>query len=289
MQEIYSELLQLGRDGGAGSKFIRMSERYADGGWQGAVKKADGLFSRPFNGGTVLDFGSKFGHLAPVLKSMGAGQVVNVDVDDEYLRDGERFIGEVTGARFVKSDDCHLDLESESVDFVLMKEVISHINPALLFTCFQEVARVMQPGAELVVSDGNNLDRPEVREDLMSKWCEWEHGASRELGSNYQTMRGRMIAKAFPDLPPERVDYFARNTSGLHTDRLIATVRRAVEQNTFVERPHRKGQLPVHPGYGTVMERGFNAQWVIGALAEHGLRGEAVPNDEDAAFVVRAS
>jgi hypothetical protein len=44
----------------------------------------------------------------------------------------------------------------------------------------------------------------------------------------------------------------------------------------------------VHPGYGTVMERGFHAADVIARLAEHGLRGEQVDNPEGPAFVVRA-
>jgi SAM-dependent methyltransferase len=287
MQEIYTQILELGRVSGAGSKFIRMSELYASGAWERTSAKLS-FFTRPLSGGTVLDYGSKFGHLTPVLKSLGAARVINVDVDEEYLRDGERFIGQLTGATFVRSEDCYLNLESDSVDFVLMKEVISHINPAFLFTCFQEVARVMKPGAELVISDGNNLDLAEVKDGLMESWCQWEHGTSKDLGSNYQAMRARMIAKAFPNLPEDRVNYFARNTSGLHTGRLLETVRRAVEDGSFIERPHRKGQLPVHPGYGTVMERGFHSVDVIARLAEHGLRAEQVDNPEGPAFVVRA-
>src|ERR1044072_7003474 len=170
MQEIYTQILELGRVSGAGSKFIRMSELYASGAWERTSAKLS-FFTRPLSGGTVLDYGSKFGHLTPVLKSLGAARVINVDVDEEYLRDGEGFIG--------------------------------HINPAFLFTCFQEVARVMKPGAELVISDGNNLDLAEVKDGLMESWCQWEHGTSKELGSNYQAMRARMLAKAFPNLPED--------------------------------------------------------------------------------------
>jgi len=286
-QDIYDRLLQAGEQGGAGSKFVRMSRHYASGHWRhGAGKPA--LFSRPFNGGTVVDYGSKFGHLTPILLAAGAGHVINVDVDDEYLRDGERFIGRETGAAYVKSDDCYLDIESGSVDFVLMNEVISHVNPSLLYTCLGEVARILKPGGEVVVWDVNNLDDPEVRATLAEDYCRWEHGESTDLGSNYQAMRGRMIRKAFPGLSDEQVGYYARNTSGLHTDRLLTTVRRAVEGGPFVERPHRKGQLPVHPGYGTVMERGFHASEVVALLAEHGLRGEQL-KDDGVAYVVRAA
>ena len=285
LEMTFQKILETGREGGAGSKFIRMSERYADGAWQSGVSKLQ-LFSRPFDGGTVLVFGSKFGHTAPLFQSLGAGQVINVDVDDEYLRDGERFIAPLTGARYVKSDDCYLDLESGVVDFVLMKEVISHINPALLYTCFAEVARVLKAGGEVVISDGNNLDKPEVAEGLQRLYCEWDHGSSTDLGSNYRAMRGKIIAKAFRSLTPEEVAYYARNTAGLYGERLIETVRRGIE-GRFVERPHRQGAVPIHPSYGTSMERGFTASGVIEMLGEHGIRAEQLENSVDVALVVR--
>lgn len=245
-------------------------------------------FSRPYAGGTVLEFGCKFGHLTPVFQSLGAGQVINVEVDDEYLRDGERFIGSASGARYVKSDDCYIDVESDSVDFVLAKEVISHINPALLHTFYSEVARVLRPGGEIVISDGNNLDLPEVREALLESYCQWEHGTSKELGSNYQTMRERLIRRAFPELSDDEVAYYARNTSGMHGDRLRETVKRSLEGGTFTERPHRRGQLPIHPGYGTAMERGFHTWDIVSDLEKHGFATEVLPR-EDVAAIVRGT
>lgn len=287
LQPIYDRILRLGGEGGAGTKFLRMSKRYAEGGWRYGTDKLQ-KFSRPFDGGTVLEFGCKFGHLTPVFQSLGAGAVINVDVDEEYLRDGERFIGTTCSARYVKSDDCYVEIESDSVDFVLAKEVISHINPALLHTFYSEISRVLKPGGEIVISDGNNLDRPDVREGLLEGYCAWEHGTSKELGSNYEAMRGRIIAKAFPKLADDQISYYARNTSGLHGDRLIETVRRGVEEGVFTERPHRKGQLPIHPGYGTAMERGFHASDVISALEQHGFSAELLPSD-DVALIVRGA
>lgn len=285
IEQTFSQILDDGRAGGAGTKFIRMSERYASGIWRGGMDKLE-RFSRPYDGGTVLEFGCKFGHLSPVFLSLGAGQVINVDVDDEYLRDGEKFIGAVCAARYVKSDDCYIDVESSSVDFVLAKEVISHINPSLLHTFYSEVSRVLKPGGEIVISDGNNLDRADVRDSLMTGYCAWEHGSSKELGSNYQAMRERMIRKAFPKLSDDRIAYYARNTSGLHGERLLGTVERAVDGGRFVERPHRPGQLPIHPGYGTAMERGFHATDIFSAMEQHGLEPELLPSD-DVALIVR--
>lgn len=285
LDEIFNRILDDGRAGGAGTKFIRISELYAGGSWRRGIGKLE-KFSRAYGGGTVLEFGCKFGHLSPVLQSLGAGEVINVDVDDEYLRDGEKFIGAVCAARYVKSDDCYIDVVSNSVDFVLAKEVISHINPSLLHNFYSEVSRVLKPGGEIVISDGNNLDRADVREGLLEGYCAWEHGTSKELGSNYQAMRERIIRKAHPRLTDEQAAHYACNTSGLHGKRLLDTVARAVEGGGFIERPHRPGQLPIHPGYGTAMERGFHATDIFSAMEQHGLEPELLPSD-DVALIVR--
>ena len=260
----------------AGRKFQRMSERYRDGHWENTVRKL-GLFSRPIGGGTFLDFGCKFGHLTPLLKEFGAGQVISVDVDDEYLRDGAKFIGERFGSTYVKSDDCYLEIPSNSVNFILVNEVISHINPMLLDIFYSECARVLKVGGEIVISDGNNFSHYKTRSDLIDWYTLWESGSSKEFrDSNYTKQRYVLIKNAFKEerLPPDQIEYYARNTSGLFGGRLIETVRRAIEGGTFTERPHRPGMPPIHPGYGVAMERAFYPLQVEMSLRTYGLRTE---------------
>lgn len=260
----------------AGKKFQRMCDRYRNGHWQKTVKKL-ALFSRPLNGGTFLDFGCKFGHMTPLLKEYGAGQVISVDVDDEYLAEGSKFIAPRFGSTYIKSDDCYLEIASNSVDFILVNEVISHINPSLLDIFYAECARVLKVGGEIVISDGNNFSHYKTRSDLIDWYALWESGSSKEFGdTNYTKQRFVILRRAFKDkeLSQEQLEYYARNTSGLAGERLIETVRRAIDEGVFTERPHRPGIPPIHPAYGVAMERAFYPLQVEMSLRTYGLRTE---------------
>jgi SAM-dependent methyltransferase len=276
LEQVYGDLYEDSVKQDAGGKFQRMSERYRDGHWEKTVRKL-GLFSRPLEGGTFLDFGCKFGHLTPLLKEFGASSVISVDVDDEYLADGARFIGERFGSRYVKSDDCYLEIASNSVDFILVNEVISHINPSLLDVFYGECARVLKVGGELVISDGNNFSHYGTRVDLIDWYAQWESGSSKEFGdTNYEKQRFVLLRRAFKErrLPEEQLRYYAHNTSGLFGERLIETVRRALDEGVFTERPYRPGTPPIHPGYGVAMERAFYPLQVEMSLRTYGLRTE---------------
>lgn len=296
----YDRLLEQGRAGGAGTKFLKLTERYGEVWPKNLVRLR--MFKAALDGATFLDFGCKFGHTTPVLKRLGVAHVVSVDVDEEYLRDGERFIGRAYGSTYRRSEDCLIDVPSNSVDCVYANEVISHINPRDLETFYAEAARVLKTGGELVICDENNLADPAKRRELIAMAGQWDGGSSKELGSNYEAQRRKILRKALPDLDEERAAYFARNTAGLHGERLVETVRRALEGVSFIERPHRPGAIAINPNHGTAMERGFYPVHVVLALAAHGLAAEevcgpdggpAVPSEaEDGCahpFVVRAT
>ena len=280
LDDEYRRLYDDGLSGGAGSKYLRMFERLKDGLWRDFMVRPH-LFSNPVADSVVLDFGCKFGQVTPILKALGAAQVISVDVDDEYLRDGARFVGSRYGSIHLKSDECYVDVESNSVDLVFASEVISHIHPALLYTFYEEMARVLTPGGEILIGDANNIAHLPTRLERVENYREWEQGSSAELGSNYLRQRRKLLEKNFRELDDERLDYFARNCSGLHSKRLLATVRRALETGEFTERPYRPGQVPVHPSYGVMMERGFHPLQVEIALAEHGIAAMQISEEED--------
>lgn len=299
----YAALYEDGARRGAGNKFMRMSERYRDGYWERLVPKVR-LFSRPMDGGVFLDFGCKFGHLTPLLMELSAASVVSVDVDEEHLSDGAAFIGARYNSQYKKSDDCYLDIPSNSVDFILANEVISHINPGLLDTFYRECGRILKVGGELVISDGNNFSHFETRSDLIDWYTDWEIGTSKEFSSNYETQRLAFLVRAFRDrgLRHADLEYYARNTTGMWGERLIETVRRGLDGEGFTERPHRPGVPPIHPAYGVAMERAFYPLQVEMSLRTYGFTTEqliGVTNprpirDEDERgktknFVVRAT
>ncbi|WP_169053432.1 class I SAM-dependent methyltransferase [Alteraurantiacibacter aquimixticola] len=273
LAKAYNEIYQDAIDREAGRKFERMSERYKDGMWERILLRLR-LFSRPVTGGTFLDYGCKFGHLTPILMERGAKNVISVDVDDEYLSDGAKFIGEKYNSTYFKSDDCYLDIESNSVDFILVNEVISHINPSLVENFYSECSRVLKEGGEIVISDGNNYSHLKTRMDLIDWYSLWDGGHSKEFGeSNYEKKRFVTLRRAFKErkLDQEKLEYYAHNTAGLHGDRLIETVRRALDEGVFIERPHRPGIPPIHPNYGVAMERAFYPLQVEMSLRTYGL------------------
>lgn len=275
---IYSSIYDNAVANGAGSKFQRMSDRYRQGHWERVIRKI-GLFSKPIAGGVFVDFGCKFGHLTPVIVELGACSVISVDVDEEYLSDGQRFIGAQFGSRYVASDDCYLDIDPNSVDFLLANEVISHINPAYLDTFYLESARILRTGGEIVISDGNNFAHRDTRNNLVDWYDLWDRGYSKEFkDGNYEQKRFALLRRRLKDLriPDERLRYFAANTAGLWGDRLIHTVRRAVEQGIFVERPNRPGVPPIHPVYGVAMERGFHPLQVEVSLRCLGINAKQI-------------
>lgn len=227
----------------------------------------------------VVDFGCKYGHAMPLLLVQGAGSAVGVDVDDEYLETGRRIIGEMYPAvSFAKSEYGFIDLPPASVDFVLLNEVISHVNPMYLPNVYSEIARILKPGGQVMVSDGNNIANDDCRRDLFNLYDAWENGpAGRNTGRDvvnepFLEIRRRMIRERHPDLSAERIDYLARNTSGLFGDYFRAIIDRYVATGLLTERPYRPGACPTNPSDGgMVMEFGFYPQQVEMALRTYGV------------------
>lgn len=236
----------------------------------------------PFEGGVVVDIGCKYGHVLPLFQSMGAKCSLGVDVDDDYLRIGNAAF-EAIGfpARLVKSDEGYLPIESESVDFVLVNEVISHVNPSYLDTLYAEIARILKVGGSILISDGNNRANASCVADLHQLFMAWEKGP---VGTNtgrdvvdvsFREFRKEIIAGLQPRLRCDEIDYLADNTSGLFGDRLAIEVAKYVRKDGWVERPYRPGICPTNPGPGgVVMERAFHPIQVELALAEVGIRAQ---------------
>ncbi|MCA3265847.1 MAG: class I SAM-dependent methyltransferase [Azospirillum sp.] len=235
-------------------------------------------------GRTVLDFGCKFGHTLPILHALGASKCIGVDVDDEYLATGNRAFQAIgfPGA-MVKSDDGYMAIESETVDFVLVNEVISHVNPCYLDTLYSELARVLKPGGHILISDGNNRANGSCVVDLRQLYAAWENGpegadTGRDVvNRSFRQRRRDVIAKAHPTLAADRLDYLADTTSGLFGDRLLSEVGKYLSGKGWVERRFRSGVCPTNPmPGGVVMERAFHPIQVELSLAEFGIAAKQV-------------
>lgn len=268
----YKAILDQATAGNADRKFIRMSERYAEGHWRRFITKLK-WFKSNLDDKVFLDFGSKFGHLTPLIRSQGATKIYSVDVDPIHIDQGSKFIAPLYGSEYSFSDEGYIEIPSDSVDLILVNEVISHVNPMYLDRLYSECSRVLKVGGEIVISDGNNLSHEQTWTDLVEWYELWEHGSSKEFGDgNYLKRRQGEVARlAGSRLSESEVEYVALNTSGMFGERLHKTVAQYVRTRSLIERPYQPGISPTHPELGVMMERGFFPAQVELALKTYGI------------------
>ncbi len=227
----------------------------------------------------VVDYGCKYGHLLPMFLSLGAKEAIGIDVESDYVAPGSAlFQGMYRNARIIQSEGGYIPIESETVDFVLVNEVISHVNPAFLEVVYAEISRILKPGGKVLISDGNNIGYKPCLEALIPLWDAWENGpdgakTDRDIVTkSYLTRRKEIIRSRYPELDAKQVDLLARNTSSLWGAFLIKTIDDYVHSGKLICRPYRQGTCPTNPGLsGVMMERGFYPAQVIYSLESYGL------------------
>jgi SAM-dependent methyltransferase len=237
-----------------------------------------------FENKVVLDFRCKYGHLLPLFLARGASIAIGVDAEDSYVEAGRKLFPELyPNIKILKTEFGYLPIQPETIDFVLINEVISHVNPGYLDTVYMEVARVLKPGGVVLISDGNNIANQKCREELIPFYETWELGPDGEktardvVTESYLTRRMKIIKTHYPDLEPAKVDYVAKNTSGLFGDYLLHVINSYLETGELIQRPYYRGNCPVNPGSsGVVMERGFYPKQVISALESYGIQATQI-------------
>jgi SAM-dependent methyltransferase len=230
----------------------------------------------------VVDYGCKYGHLLPMFLSLGAKEVIGIDVEKEYVGPGSALFQEIhPNVRIIQSENGYVPIQPEMVDFVLLNEVISHVNPAFLEVVYAEISRILKPGGKVLISDGNNIGYKPCLDALFPLWDAWENGpdgvkTDRDtVIKSYLTRRKEIVRSHYPELDAEQVDYLARNTSSLWGTFLIKTIDDYVNSGELIRRPYRQGTSPTNPGYsGVVMERGFYSAQVIYSLESYGLEAQ---------------
>jgi SAM-dependent methyltransferase len=241
-------------------------------------------FQGSFEGKVALDFGCKYGHTLPLFLARGAKQVIGVDVELGYLETGRNAFGRLLeGIQYYQADDGLIPISSEIVDFALANEVISHVNPAYLETVYAELARVLRPGGQLLISDGNNIANAECCEALVDVYDAWENGPTgrqtdRDVVTvSYVERRRQIVRERHPTLQASDIEHVARNTSGLFGEKFLEIVDAYVKTGELLERPYRPGMCPTNPqAGGVVMERGFHPRQVEMALNCYGLEAHQV-------------
>lgn len=284
IQVEYQRLKELSAAVDISDHFRRFSALFADQQlWRSYAWLLD-IVPRPIDGCDVVDIGCKYGHLMPLLLGKGARSAIGVDVEESYLQPAKEVIAtNWPQASFVKSEHGYLPIKSDSVDVIIINEVISHVNPGFLPTMYSEIGRILRVGGYVVISDGNNIANDECRRDLVDVYDAWENGPEgRKTGRDvvegaFIELRKQRIRSWYPELGADKVDYLAQTTSGLFGEYLKTMVGRYVSGDEFIERRYRRGDCPTNPcDEGVVMEYGFYPQQVEMALAMYGIRARQI-------------
>jgi SAM-dependent methyltransferase len=281
IEQHYERVLARCRASSVPAYMLQQSVDYRNGLWKAYRSVLDSV-PLPVAGLRVVDFGCKYGHLLPLLYGLGCAQAIGIDAEEEYVRWGHEVLSAVLpGARVVKCEIGYIPLQPESVDLVIMNEVISHVNPGYLDTVWTESARILRPGGRLFISDGNNRASPEVRRALVELYDKWENGpegvqTDRDtVRRPFRERRAQIVRERYPDMPEAEVQQLARDTSGLFGDFFLHTIDQYVRTGEFVRRPYRRGACPVNPGAaGVVMERAFDPLHLCATLAEYGFSAQ---------------
>ena len=237
-------------------------------------------------GKVVVDAGSGFGMVSNLLASWGAERVFAVEV----LEPMTRTLGRVNAAYFpdlsrrvlnVRGDASRMPIRSASADLVLSIEAISHYFNVDSF--LDEAARVLRPGGHLLVSDGNNIANPRIREFTVNYWERLENGPEGPFGTEVVPepmvkRRERAVREVFPQLAPERVAEYARLTSGMVKEEIARVVGEHLAGGPMPARPYVRGECPRDPHWGYVMEQLFDGRELAARLERRGFEARSLPH-----------
>lgn len=104
----------------------------------------------------ILEVGSGWGKNLLALKSMGATNLVGVDISEEQILQGHA-LG-LDNLRLVRSDDeLHQVLGNERYDIIIAIDVLEHLSLPQLESLSRSIRKLLRPGGLLVLEVPNDL------------------------------------------------------------------------------------------------------------------------------------
>lgn len=236
-------------------------------------------------GKVVVDVGSGFGLVSTLMAAWGARAVYSVELHAPMAASHRRLLDrdfhDTRNVLPVRADAGALPIATASADLVLSIEAISHYYDVPRF--LDECARVLRPGGQLLVSDGNNGVNPRIRALIEMLWERLENGPPGRLGEHevpepMVERRVRVIRERFPQLDPARVRALAEGTSGLTVPEIVARVEAHLAGGPPPECRYRRGVSPREPVWGYVHETLFDPRELAMDLERRGFRARAIPH-----------
>lgn len=230
-------------------------------------------------GRDVLDAGCGFGFTLVTYGLLGARGLYGIDnyqgMVDTIHAYADMLPSDVkTRLDVIKGTVADMPYPDASFDLVLSYEAISHYDDVDAF--LGETHRVLRPGGTLMISDGNNGINPLISRKTRRVWDVVENGPAGTRVEGHlveeplNARRARFITEHFPDIAPGDSAALADRTSGMWGDDLVKACERFRQDGTLPSRTYQRGDLPVEPYKGEVIERLFNPFKLARKLRESG-------------------
>lgn len=289
IQAAYDHLLKYCDANGIDGNFRAQTVFWQSGYWRRIYQDLfqSGASQRVLNG-TVVDMGSKYGHLAVLLNALGAQEVICVEVEDDYISTGREVFEKLySNVKYSKSDSGLIALQPDCADLLLSIEIISHANPRFTEIIYAEYSRILKMDGMLVLADGNNLAHTNYfKNRLVELYDKWENGPDGVVSEDsvidecFKTRRKNIICTEFPVFNSNQLEYLAANTSGLYGDILLDAVNHYLRTGQLIRRPYRRGMCPTNPiASGVVMEKGLFVDEILLILSTYGFSGVYVQRE----------
>ncbi len=177
-----------------------------------------------FSGSCGCDLGCWLGLSSLLQWSLGAGEVCGCDINLEYI-DVARAWNAATdvapGLEFFPIERNALPLQSRSLDWIMVNQVLCNAAPDRFWTSMEDTRRVLRSDGVLIIVDGNNPWCPDTVARLTEVHRQAEVGDGREEGYNRRNRRDELLRR-WPALDSEAADRLAWETCYMWGDALSA-------------------------------------------------------------------
>ncbi|MBX2869832.1 MAG: methyltransferase domain-containing protein [Acidiferrobacterales bacterium] len=224
-----------------------------------------------------LDLGCWLG-VPCILESVSSGgRVFGVEIQESFTkvaRDWQQQTG-VSNIYFDHIDSGCIPLESKSMDWVLINQVLCNALQHSFENTISEAARVLKDGGTLVVADSNNPYCSSVRNRLSETFKTVEIGTGSQEAPTGSFFRARfaIVKQTFPDIPEEHAALIARETCYLWKPEIVEATEEFINSKkspkSFFEIDLPRS--PVNPSNGAAIGNYTNPYYLAKLIERNGL------------------
>lgn len=204
--------------------------------------------------------------------------VYGIDIQQKFIdtaNEWKRHIGS-NSYSFIDMKDGIVPLLNESVDWVLINQVLCNSLPDTFERTVSEASRILKKGGTLLICDSNNPYHPSVLDRLKATYAAAEIGngtPDNPNGYNYRARLG-LIRKHAPDLPAAASADLARRTCYMWRPDILAALN-DLQGNRLVSGSFFDAEsesVPCMPETGAALGNVTNPYFIASIASRHGLR-----------------